>query len=210
MNRELGRALEAEIPHLRRYARALTRDADHADDLVQDTLERAIAKIHTFQPGSNLRAWLFTILHNGFKSAMRQRQRRGHHADWDDVGASFGCPAVQADALRVRDFKRALARLPQQEKQALLLVGLEDMSYEQAAAVMGVEIGTVKSRVSRARSKLRQLMEGTTQERSVRAPAAVEGAVEADSLSTSELDARTAQLIAAGPIVEREVRRPCL
>src|SRR5579871_1910044 len=146
---EFARFVEAEIPRLRRYARALTRDATQADDLVQSCLLRAIAKQHLWQPGTDLRAWLFTILHNQHVNNVRRGVREG---------TAVPVEAVAGDALQLRDLERALAQLPAEQRQVILLVGLEGMRYEEVATVLGIPIGTVRSRLSRGRESLRVLM----------------------------------------------------
>jgi RNA polymerase sigma-70 factor, ECF subfamily len=156
---DFGRRLEEEIPRLRRYARALTRDRSRADDLVQDTLVRAIANQHCWQRGSDLRAWLFTIMHNQNVNAVRRIMREGVAAALDDASLYPMVRSDQTAALTLRDFDRALAQIPEQWRRALLLVGLEGISYEEAAAILDVPSGTVRSRVSRAREALRSLME---------------------------------------------------
>ncbi|MGF1641002.1 MAG: sigma-70 family RNA polymerase sigma factor [Rhodospirillales bacterium] len=154
--------VERNTPALRRYARALLRDADDADDLVQDTLERAMSRLHLFQVGSNLRAWLFTILHNLHANAVRRDQRRVTTVDVAFEGDQTGARAPnQHDALAVRDLQRALDMLPENQREVLLLIGLEDLSYRQAADVIGVPVGTVMSRLARGRERLRRLMEGS-------------------------------------------------
>lgn len=156
---DFGRLLEQEIPRLRRYARALTRDAARADDLVQSCLARAIAKSHLWQPGTDLRAWLFTILHNQHVNDVRRAVREGINIPVDDVAPVLTVPSTQGDRLRLRDLDRALGRLPEEQRQVLLLVGLEGMRYEEVAAVLSVPVGTVRSRLSRGRDMLRQLMD---------------------------------------------------
>ncbi len=150
-------ALLAEIPRLRRYARALTGDAARADDLVQDTLERALAKRPLWRPG-NLRAWLLAMMHNVFVNQLRAAARVDFRSpeELPDVPV----PARQTDGLELRDVERALARLAPEQRELLLLVGLEDLSYEEAARVVGAPLGTVMSRLSRARDRLRRLMAG--------------------------------------------------
>jgi len=148
------------IPNLRRYARVLLRDPVHAEDLVQDCLERAISREHLWQPGTNLRAWLFTILHNLY---INQFLRHGGSSAMvplmeEHVGVS--CPARQFHSMTLKDLARAFDRLPEQEQRVVVLVGLEGMLYEDAARQLGVPMGTVKSRLSRARRRLRQLMDG--------------------------------------------------
>lgn len=154
MNRQ---AIVAEIPRLRRYARALTGDAVRADDLVQDTLERALGKWTLLRPG-NLRAWLFSIMHNLFVN--QARSPRLVDFPGDEALPDLPTRANQSDALELRDFARSLARLPEEQREVLLLVCLEDLSYENTAIVLGVPIGTVMSRLSRGRERLRDLLAG--------------------------------------------------
>jgi len=143
------------IPRLRRYARALVRDPARADDLVQDTLERALVKLDLWQPGSNLRAWLFTLMHNLFVNQARSRREADSALDEAlDIPVSGG----QMEALTARDIQAALARLPEAQREVLLLVGLEQFAYEEAARVLGVPVGTVMSRLARARERMRQLL----------------------------------------------------
>jgi RNA polymerase sigma-70 factor, ECF subfamily len=145
------------IPRLRRYARALVGDRATADDLVQDTLERAWAKLHLYRRGTDLRAWLFTVMHNVHVN----RVRAARPTDLlEDELPELAQQAPQGDALLVRDLDRAIARLPADQRAVLLLVTLEEMSYEEVAHSLGVPIGTVMSRLSRAREKLRMMMLG--------------------------------------------------
>jgi RNA polymerase sigma factor (sigma-70 family) len=143
------------IPRLRRYARALVGDRSAADDLVQDTLERAWVKFHLYRGGTDLRAWLFTVMHNVHVN--RVRAQRPTDVLTDDL-PEVAQRAAQGDSLMVRDMDRALARLPEEQREVLLLVALEDMSYEEAARALGIPIGTVMSRLSRARERLRTTM----------------------------------------------------
>jgi len=155
--------LEAQIPRLRRYARALTRDVSRADDLVQSCLARAVAKQHLWQYGTDLRAWLFTILHNQHVNEVRRSVREGSKVTFEEAPEL----TVQSNAiptLQLRDLDAALGRLPQEHSQVILLVGLEGMSYDEAAEILGVPIGTVRSRLSRGRDQLRLLM-GMEEER---------------------------------------------
>ena len=156
---DFARLLEAEIPRLRRYARALTRDQSRADDLVQSSLCRAIAKQHLWEPGTDLRAWLFTILHNQHVNDVRRSVREGVSIPVEDVAPSLTVPAETGASLQLRDLERALARLPDEQRQVILLVGLEGMRYEEVATVLGIPIGTVRSRLSRGRDMLRELMD---------------------------------------------------
>ena len=146
------------IPRLRRYARALVSDRARADDLVQDTLERARNKFHLWRPGSDLRAWLFTVMHNVHVNQVRASR---DHAVLDDEGPEMAVAAVQGASLEIRDLERALAVLSPEQREVLLLIALEDMSYAEVAAMLDIPIGTVMSRLSRAREKLRALMHGT-------------------------------------------------
>ncbi len=152
--------LEDHIPALRRYAQKLARDPDDAADVVQMCLERALRNFHMFQPGTNLRSWLFTILHNEFISEIRRRARRGHAVpleDWLDPGVRGG----QEDAVEMREFDRAFDALAAKDREILQMVGIDGTSYATAGERLKLEIGTVKSRVFRARERLRGLMEGT-------------------------------------------------
>ena len=139
------------IPRLRRYARALVGDRATADDLVQDTLERAWTKLHLYRRGTDLRAWLFTVMHNVHVN--RVRAARPTDMLEDEMPELAQRPA-QGDALLVRDLDRAIARLPAEQAAVLLLVTLEEMSYEEVARSLGIPIGTVMSRLSRARRML--------------------------------------------------------
>jgi RNA polymerase sigma-70 factor (ECF subfamily) len=152
-----GPDLIEHLPRLRRYARALTGDPGRADDLVQDTLERALAKLDLWQPGSDLRAWLFTLMHNLFVNELRAR--RPQETAMDDA---FEAPVSggQLEALAVRDIQVALSRLPEEQREVLLLVALEQFAYAEAAQVLGVPVGTVMSRLGRAREKMRRLLAG--------------------------------------------------
>ena len=147
------------IPRLRRYARALTGDRGRADDLVQDTLERALVKFHLWRPGSDLRAWLFTIMHNVYVNQVRANMAVASIA-LDEETMQPATRATQSDWLEVRDLQVALSRVPEEQREVLLLVGLEQMTYEEAAGVLDIPIGTVMSRLSRARERLRALMAG--------------------------------------------------
>ena len=145
------------IPRLPRYARALVGDRASADDLVQDTLERAWAKLHLYRRGTDLRAWLFTVMHNVHVNKVRATRVTD---TLDDELPELAQRASQGDALLVRDLDRAIARLPTEQRAVLLLVTLEEMSYEEVARALGIPIGTVMSRLSRAREKLRMMMLG--------------------------------------------------
>jgi RNA polymerase sigma factor (sigma-70 family) len=152
--------LVAYLPQLRRYARALTGDAWAADDLVQDTLERACERWQLWTAGSDLRAWLFTLMHNLFVDAARRalRQQAGQQVPVQDVQDELAAAPAGTD--QALDLQRCLLRLPPEQREVLLLVGLQDLAYEEVARITGVPVGTVMSRLSRARSRLRALMEG--------------------------------------------------
>ena len=154
-----GRDVVPHIPRLRRYARALTGERARADDLVQDTLERALIKLHLWQPGSDMRAWLFTLMHNVFINQLRAQSGR-LTTGLDDEAAQVAVRPTQTDWLEVRDLQAALSRLPEEQREVLLLVGLEQMTYEETAGVLAIPIGTVMSRLSRARERLRGLLAG--------------------------------------------------
>jgi len=145
------------IPRLRRYARALVGDRSTADDLVQDTLERAWSKLHLYRHGTDLRAWLFTVMHNVHVN--RLRAARPTDPLEDDM-PELTQRATQGDALVVRDLERGIAALPLAQREVLLLVALEDLSYDETARALDIPIGTVMSRLARAREKLRTLMQG--------------------------------------------------
>lgn len=155
MNRSL---LIEQLPGLRRYARALTGEPWAADDLVQDTLERACTKWQLWVVGTDLRAWLFTLMHNLYLNQRRSAPPPLARVDLDDVQHELAGVAGPSDT--ALDLERCLRRLPDDQRAVLLLVTLEDMSYEQAAGVLCIPVGTVMSRLSRARSRLRELMDG--------------------------------------------------
>jgi RNA polymerase sigma factor (sigma-70 family) len=157
---DIGDLVEPYIPALRRYAWALLRDDQAADDLVQDCLERAISRWHLRRRDGNLRAWLFTILHNLFISGRRMQTRRGPHGSLDDLAAPPVAAGDPEQSALSRDVLGALAALPEDQRTVILLVAVEDLSYEEAARVVGVPIGTVMSRLSRGRERLRRLVEG--------------------------------------------------
>jgi RNA polymerase sigma-70 factor (ECF subfamily) len=150
----------AQIPHLRRYAHALLGDRARAEDLVQDCLERAWSRFHLWREGSNLRTWLFTIMHNLHANAARTASRRPQTVPMDESSIVAPTRAAQEDGLEIASIETALAALSEDQRQVILLVGLEEMSYQEAAAVLGVPIGTVMSRLHRARERLRQLLNG--------------------------------------------------
>jgi RNA polymerase sigma factor (sigma-70 family) len=164
-----SRAILTVIPHLRRYARALLGDRAAADDLVQDTLERAWSRLGQWHSGSDLRAWLFGIMHNLRVDQLRRPMLPTHSLDEEDY--ELPTRSTQSDNLEVRDIASALSQLPDEQREVLLLVALEEMSYAEIAATLGIPPGTVMSRLSRGREALRLIMAGqqpTTRLRVVR------------------------------------------
>jgi RNA polymerase sigma-70 factor, ECF subfamily len=156
---EFAELVEKEIPRLRRYARALCRSSSaQADDLVQDTLLRGIAKQHLWKEGTNLRAWLLTLMHNQFVNNIRHSAREGTTIDIEDVSRPMVAVSDPSAPLQLRDLERALAQLPVEQRQVILLIGLEGLSYQEAAQILAVPTGTVRSRLSRSRDQLRQLL----------------------------------------------------
>lgn len=145
------------LPALRAFALSLTREGAAADDLVQDTIVKAWTNMDKFQPGTNLRAWLFTILRNTFYSSRRKTKREVN--DTDGVHAAQQATRPDHDGrLAFNDFRTAFARLPDEQREALILVGASGFSYEEAAGMTGVAVGTVKSRANRGRRKLAELL----------------------------------------------------
>ena len=155
--------MEACIPALRRYAATLLRDRQEVDDLVHDCLVRALDQLHSRRADADMRSWLFAILHNLFIDRVRQRRVRGTALPLDDLGdATPGVRAEQEGHVQVKDIVAAMERLPEQQRSVLLLVSVEDLSYAQVAQVLGIPIGTVMSRLARARERLREITDGET------------------------------------------------
>jgi len=158
------RDIEAEIPRLRRFARALTHDVIAADDLVQDCLTRALGKLHLWEEGTDLRAWLFTILHNQHVNHIRRKVREGAAVGLSEREPLLSHAAQQGRRLELRDLERAIGKLPDAQRSVILLIGLEGMRYEEVAVVLNVPVGTIRSRLSRARESLRRLTDGLPEE----------------------------------------------
>lgn len=150
--------LAGVIPHLRAFGRSLSGSRDLADDLVQETLMKAWAARSRFQAGTNMRAWTFIILRNHFLS---QKRRARFTGEWDDLAADrlLAAPAGQDKQLELADMQRALLQLPESQREALILVGAGGFAYEEAAEICGVAVGTIKSRVARARSAIENILE---------------------------------------------------
>lgn len=151
--------IEALLPNLRRYARALTGDPAAADDLVQDCVERALSRLHLWRPDGDMRAWLFTIMRNIWRNDLRQRARRPASVTLDETTEPAVAPP-QGDRLALRDMQAALLTLAEEQREVVLLVGLEGLSYAEAARVTGVPLGTVMSRLKRGRDRLAALTAG--------------------------------------------------
>jgi RNA polymerase sigma-70 factor (ECF subfamily) len=159
---DIHQHIEAEIPCLRRYARVLMRNSVAADDLIQECLLRGLAKRHLWQEGTNLRGWLSTIMHNQYVNGVRRSIRAGMPVELCDDDPLLSMPANQHKSLELRDLDRAIGRLPADQRAVILLVGLEGMTYVDAGKVLGIPVGTVRSRLSRGRDALRELMMGTS------------------------------------------------
>ncbi|ALN74657.1 sigma-70 family RNA polymerase sigma factor [Aureimonas sp. AU20] len=144
------------VPALRRYARALTHDRSQADDLVQDCLERAVRKIDLWKPGGSIRAWLFRILLNIFRNDLRGRRRRPATVSFDALTQELSTPETQFGRLALAELARAIEALPADQREALLLVTVEGFPYAEAAAILDIPIGTLMSRLGRARAAIRQ------------------------------------------------------
>lgn len=173
---DLVQMVQPLIPGLRRYARTMLRDASIADDLVQDCLERVVGRWHQRRAEGDVATWTYTILHNLAINHLRDAKRRGLHVPLDDSGDTvLSRPPEQENALRYRDVVHAMQALPDDQRSILLLVSVEDMSYAEAAKVLDVPIGTVMSRLARARERLRRSIDeglhassGNTKLRSVK------------------------------------------
>jgi RNA polymerase sigma-70 factor (ECF subfamily) len=155
---QFNELLEREIPRLRRYAHALMRSATESDDLVQETLVRALSKSHLWQAGTDLRAWLFTIMHNSRVNGVRRAVRTGISVS-DDELERIGVSGGQHERISLIEVQAAIDRLPEEQRATVLLIGLEGRDYEEAAAVLGIPLGTVRSRLSRARAQLREWLD---------------------------------------------------
>jgi RNA polymerase sigma-70 factor, ECF subfamily len=155
---ELRASLLKAIPHLRAFAISLTGKVDQADDLVQEAILRGLSHLDSFTPGTDLQAWLFTILRNLFYTSLRKRRREVEDPDGVIAGMLSTAPE-QHGRLDLNDLRTALGRLSVEQREALLLVGAEGMSYEEAAAICEVNIGTIKSRINRARTRLAELLD---------------------------------------------------
>ncbi len=154
------RLVVEQIPRLRRYARALTGDRVPADDLVQETLARAISRRHLWIRQKKIRPWLFTIMHNLYVNEIAKRARTPALVAADEDDSRLAAKARSDSGVIIRDLERALAELPEEQREVVLLVGLEQLSYKETARVLNIPSGTVMSRLSRGRKRLRELMSG--------------------------------------------------
>ena len=162
-------AILAEIPRLRRYARALLRDRDAADDLVQDSLERALTRLDNWRTGENPRRWLFTIMHHLFVDQMRKASRRGGNATLPPEAAEGQATSVlQQDSFAVRDILDALDAINPERRAAIMMVAVEGFSYAEAANILGIPAGTLMSRIARGREELRGLLDDAARRRTIR------------------------------------------
>lgn len=167
MTADLKQRLVELLPDLRSFARSLVRDPEQADDLVQETIVRALGAIDSFKPGTNLAAWTFTILRNHFYSQWRKQRRVDVTQISDEIMVREHAGSAQEARLQLRDLKNAFWRLPAEQREALVLVAMRGLRYEDAAAICGCAVGTMKARVSRARAKLQNevMGEGKSTER---------------------------------------------
>ena len=154
----LHRDIPAILPKLRRYARVLTRDVAAGDDLVQECVTRALAKVHLWTAGTDLRAWLFMILHNQYVSQLRRARRESKALERSNSATHFICAPQQIEQLELRELERAIRSLPEEQQSAVLLVGMTRATYEEIAIACDVPVGTIRSRLSRGRRTLRKLM----------------------------------------------------
>lgn len=161
MLRKRPDVLDLMVP-LRRYARSLTRDSAQADDLVHDTLVRALERQGTLRPGTNLRTWLMTVLHNAFIDDQRRRKVEARYADALGQMTEEATPPAQEGHVRLAQVREAFQRLPAEQREALHLVTIEGLAYQEAADVLGIPIGTLMSRLGRARAALRNIESGGT------------------------------------------------
>ena len=160
---ELRASLFKAIPHLRAFAMSLTGKMDQADDLVQEAIVRGLSHLDSFTPGTNLQAWLFTILRNQFYTSTRQRRREVEDPDGVKAGMLSSAPE-QNGRLDLDDLRTALGKLKVEQREVLLLIGAEGMSYEEAAAICGTKVGTIKSRMNRARIRLAEVLHGADEQ----------------------------------------------
>ena len=190
---EFERELIANIPHLRAFAGFVTQHSDQANDLVQDTIVRALRAQHQFQPGTNFKAWTFTILRNLHINNLR-RQRVRMDSIEDGALEAFAVPPEQHARLEFQELRRALAKLSPEHREVLILVGAGGFRYEEAAAICKCAIGTIKSRLSRARTELRALLLGDDEENAIEADAHDESPVAGSQPTTARTETRRTRI----------------
>jgi RNA polymerase sigma-70 factor (ECF subfamily) len=154
----LHRDIAAILPRLRRYALKLTRNPEDADDLVQDCIACALEKVHLWKPGTDLRAWLFTILHNEHIDRVQHAARAGSKVEWNEDMPALSCSSNQLEHMEYRELEAAVMRLCKDQREAVLLTTLTPWNYEEVATVLNVPVGTIRSRLSRGRAALRKLI----------------------------------------------------
>ena len=157
LRKSVREAMLETVPNLRAFAISLCGNVDRADDLVQEALLRALANMGSFQPGTNMSAWLFTILRNVFRSEYRKRRREVEDVDGSYAESLTSLPE-QNSRLEIVEFRDALKLLPPEQRESLILVGASGFSYEEAAQICGCAVGTIKSRINRARSRLTEIL----------------------------------------------------
>jgi RNA polymerase sigma-70 factor (ECF subfamily) len=155
---DIYRRIGHEIPSLRRYARVLTRNAAASEDLVQDCVARALSRTHLWRRGTDLRAWLFTIMHNQYVNNVRRGIRQGRAVGLCEHEPRLSTPPTQTTRLEIRDLDRGLAKLPEEQRSVMRLIALEGLPYEEVAEILEIPVGTVRSRLSRGRESLRRSM----------------------------------------------------
>jgi RNA polymerase sigma-70 factor, ECF subfamily len=154
---DVRQELSSALPHLRAFAISLTGDIDRADDLVQEAVVRGLSHLHQFKRGTNFQGWMFTILRNQFHSNYRKRRREVEDAD-GAYAAKFAVAPEQGARLDFGDFREALTKLSPEQREAILLIGAEGLTYEETAEICNTKVGTIKSRVNRARKRLAELL----------------------------------------------------
>jgi len=154
---DVRQELFSALPHLRAFAISLTGDIDRADDLVQEAVVRGLSHLHQFKRGTNFQGWMFTILRNQFHSNYRKRRREVEDAD-GAYAAKFAVAPEQGARLDFGDFREALTKLSPEQREAILLIGAEGLTYEETAEICNTKVGTIKSRVNRARKRLAELL----------------------------------------------------
>lgn len=157
MHTHRNEAIVEVLPNLTRFAYKLTRNPDDAEDLVNESVAKALSRYHQFKPGTNLCGWMMTILHNEFTDRCRRRQRNGEHACLEDWQDKIATPQTQDRYVRVREDIKAFDRLDRQQRRILMLAGYHGASYDDMARILGISVGTVKSKLHRSRARLKRI-----------------------------------------------------